>query len=239
MRHMCSWLKTLSCRTFVNGHSLVELTSVFAVDERTLCFCFCFSMAESTNVVENLQMDPRDDGSGSVVPYGMLTRLLRRMDHLEFNLLRGQQSELEDFSRTMQETRSTLGHIQKARRAGEDMAEIGLAPGPDKPPADGITDVPANAVSTVVAAMGEVMPQHPALPKPSAPPMPMGHRGPGVVPAGKPKLSMQIDTPEAREKQGPTSGAKQRAQSTPPVWSWAGPLQVTASAKEKRRSFPW
>ena len=126
-------------------------------------------MAESTHVDAHVILDPRDDGSGSVVQYGMLSRLLRRMDHLEFNLLRGQQSELEDFSRTMQETRSTLGHIQKARRASEDVAEMGLAPGPEKPPADGISDIPSNTVSSVVAAMEEG-----TLPKPSAPPMPMG-----------------------------------------------------------------
>ena len=71
-------------------------------------------MAESSHAVAQ----PLDDGSGSAVPYGMLTRLLRRIDYLEFNLLKEQKKQIEDVSDRMQDTVDTVGHIQKSKKGG-------------------------------------------------------------------------------------------------------------------------
>ena len=115
----------------------------------------------------------------------------------------------DDVAERMQDTVDAVGHIQKARRAAEDMREMGLehetatGAAPSAPP-------------------GVVQPA--ALPQPAVPLL--GHRGPGSMPATKPKaMLLQIDSPEGREPRGrppAPAPAVQNAQSVPPQWSWAG-----------------
>ena len=163
-----------------------------------------------------------DDGSGSAVPYGMLTRLLRRIDHLEFTLLKEQKNQIADVAERMQDTVDVVGHIQKTRRATEDMQEMGLD---------------ANTGASLSPPPGV------AQPKPSAPPM-MGHRGPGTIPVQKARpVALHIDSPEGREPRGrlpAPAPAAQRAQSVPSQWSWAGegPSLTADMARDALTPFP-
>ena len=190
--------------------------------------------ASPANVAVAGALDPRDDGAGRSVPYGMLTRLLRRIDFLEYKLLAKQEDAIADIHEDISNTHAILGNIQKARRAREDEQEMGI--GSLEPSAPGLPEPSAPSITAGLAQAAppwtEASPAAAPLPKPSAPVM--GHRGPGSYTGSKQPTQMppiKIDTPEGRDAQrGRPLQPERRTQSQPPQWSWAN-TALTASTK--------
>ena len=135
----------------VVGHSLVKpRISTFGKRNRSQLLLFSPSLRLS------LQLSGMDSQSDTTQQ--LVQRLLTRMDHLEYRLIRDTRHDVEHTHDELSQLRSVVGHMQKARKmeAEDSLVANTLAEAPRAQPAHAPARAPA--------------------------PCSVGHRGPGVEP---------------------------------------------------------